>query len=201
MILSLNGVSKKFDGRAVLDNFSYDFKESGIVAITGVSGVGKTTLLRIILGLEKKYDGEVVVKEGLKFSVSFQEHRLLPNLTALQNVAELVFDKPSEKELMSVEEMLLHLGFSKEEMSLYPHQLSGGMKQRVSLARAFMRKCDILILDEPTKELDSKLVQTVLEDIKEYSKSKLVIIVSHIENDISYLDADIIELTQKTVQN
>ncbi len=194
MSLTLKNISKKFDGRTVLDNFSYCFKERGIVAILGASGVGKTTLLRIILGIDKKYAGEISTSKPLKFSAAFQEHRLLPNLTALQNVAELAFDKPTEEDFKSSEEMLSHLGFSDDEMSLYPHQLSGGMKQRVSLARAFMREGDILVLDEPTKELDKNLTRIILDDIKEYSKHKLVIVVSHINGDISYLAPEIINL-------
>ena len=194
MILSLKNVTKKYDGKAVIQNFSYDFDERGVVAISGASGAGKTTLLRIILGLERKYDGEVVANENVKFSVSFQEHRLLPNLTALQNVAELAFDKPCENDIKSAEDMLSHLGFTSEEMLLYPDQLSGGMKQRVSLARAFLRTSDVLILDEPTKELDAKLSRLILDDIKGYSEKKLVLFVSHIKDDISYLNADVIEL-------
>ena len=194
MSISLKNLTKKFDGRTVIDNFSYEFDEKGIVAISGASGAGKTTLLRIILGLEKKTSGERIVKNGTKFSVSFQEHRLLPHLSALENIVTLAFDSPSEEDVNRSREMLRHFGFSDEEMMLFPAQLSGGMKQRVSLVRAFLHECNVLILDEPTKELDSELVRAVLDYVKLLSETKLVIIVSHSADDIEYLGAEVISL-------
>lgn len=194
MILTLKNITKKFDGRTIIDDFSYNFKDTGIVALTGASGVGKTTLLKIILGLDKKAKGERIVADGAKFSAAFQEHRLLPHLSALENIVTLAFDSPSSEQIEHARQLLNHFGFSDEEMNLYPAELSGGMKQRVSLVRAFMRECNILILDEPTKELDAHLVKTVLEYIKEISEEKLVILVSHVASDIEFLDADVIEL-------
>ena len=194
MSISLKNLTKKFDGRTVIDNFSYEFDEKGIVAISGASGAGKTTLLRIILGLEKKMSGERIVKNGTKFSVSFQEHRLLPHLSALENIVTLAFDSPSEEDVNRSREMLRHFGFSDEEMMLFPAQLSGGMKQRASLVRAFLHECNVLILDEPTKELDSELVRAVLDYVKLLSETKLVIIVSHSADDIEYLGAEVISL-------
>ena len=194
MILSLKNITKNFDEKIVLENFSHDFDDTGIVAITGPSGVGKTTLLRIICGLDKKYSGEVKTSDRVKFSVAFQEHRLFQNLTALENITEIVYQKSSEENVKASVDMLLKLGFTKDEMKLYPSALSGGMKQRVSLARAFLRDANIIILDEPTKELDTALVKQVLDIILDLSKHKLILIVTHNENDIEYLSAKIIKL-------
>ena len=194
MILSLKNITKKYDGRTVIDNFSYAFEERGIVALTGASGVGKTTLLKIIIGLDKKYVGERCVDKNTKFSVAFQEHRLLPHLTALENVLYVAFEKATDESTFSSKELLRSFGFSDDDMNLYPSELSGGMKQRVSLARAFLHECDVLILDEPTKELDAALVKTILDFITEYAKEHLVIIVSHNKSDIEYLNPKIIEL-------
>ena len=194
MILSLKNITKKYDGRTVIDNFSYTFEERGIVALTGASGVGKTTLLKIIIGLDKKCGGERCVDKNTKFSVAFQEHRLLPHLTALENVLYVAFEKATDESTFSSKELLRSFGFSDDDMNLYPSELSGGMKQRVSLARAFLHECDVLILDEPTKELDAALVKTILDFITEYAKEHLVIIVSHNKSDIEYLNPKIIEL-------
>ena len=194
MILSLKNISKSFDKKTVLSDFSYDFPDTGIVALTGPSGAGKTTLLRIICRLDKKHGGEVVIVPNATVSVAFQEHRLLPNLTAEENVYEMVFDKPSGSDIIAARELLSYLGFGEAEFRLYPSELSGGMKQRVSLARAFLRDANILLLDEPTKELDSTLAKLVLDKIVEYSKRKLVIIVSHSEDELDYLGAEKIRL-------
>ena len=194
MILSLKNITKKYDGRTVIDNFSYAFEERGIVALTGASGVGKTTLLKIIIGLDKKHGGERCVDKNAKFSVAFQEHRLLPHLTALENVLYVAFEKATDESTFSSKELLRSFGFSDDDMNLYPSELSGGMKQRVSLARAFLHECDVLILDEPTKELDAALVKTILDFITEYAKEHLVIVVSHNKSDIEYLNPKIIEL-------
>ena len=194
MILSLKNITKSFGEKMVLSDFSYDFNDRDIYAIAGHSGVGKTTLLRIICGLDRKYSGEVCKKEDAKISVAFQEHRLFNNLTALQNLLEIVYDKPTESDASDAKEMLHLLGFTDEEMNLYPGELSGGMKQRISLARAFLRDCDILLLDEPTKELDAGLVKQVLDIISTLASDRLVIIVTHNMDDVDYLSAKVIDL-------
>lgn len=194
MILSLKNITKKYDGRTVIDNFTYDFKERGITAITGASGTGKTTLLKIILGLDKKYSGERLADKQLKFSAAFQEYRLLPHLTALENVLTVAFESPTQENALCARRLLGHFGFSEDDMRLYPAELSGGMKQRVSLARAFLHECDMLILDEPTKELDDALVKTILDFTAQYAKEHAVVMVSHSKSDIEYLNPEIIEL-------
>ena len=92
--------------------------------------------------------------------------------------------------------MLSFLGFSSSDMNLYPTELSGGMKQRVSFARAFLKKSKIILLDEPTKELDDKLREKIYELIIKESKKRLVIIVSHLTDDIKKLNATVISLNQ-----
>ncbi len=190
-MLSIEKLSKSFGEKKLFDNFSYEFADSGIYVISGKSGIGKTTLLRIIAGLDTSYGGRIVDGGTKNVSFAFQEYRLFPELTALQNVFFANSETKSEAECR---DMLVCLGFSVEDMDLQPSELSGGMKQRVSLARAFMKDAPILLLDEPTKELDPKNVDLVYEQIKKHSKNKLVIIVSHSEDDATKLNAEIIKL-------
>ena len=121
-------------------------------------------------------------------SVSFQEYRLFPSLSALDNVAIACFDKPTKNDYSVCKDMLSRLGFSSNDMKLLPKELSGGMRQRVSLARAFIRNRPILLLDEATKELDGELARLVLNIIKELSETRLVLLITHSESDIEYLN-------------
>lgn len=175
MSLKLNNVSKKFENRTILDNFSLSFDEKGLYFIVGESGVGKTTLLRIIAGLDSDYIG-TVENGGIKnVSFMFQEYRLFPTLSALKNAA--ISD--NEGSLDKARNMLFRLGFKEDDLKKKPRELSGGMKQRVAFVRSVLKNCPVLILDEPTKELDSDTVEIMLDIIGEEAKKRLVITVTH----------------------
>ena len=195
MTLSIKSLQKRFGEKKIFEDFSYEFSDKGLYVITGESGVGKTTLLRIISGIDKKYSG-CVLGGGLKnISYSFQEHRLFPQLSLIENLTE-VFDS-SEREVESkAKEILLKLGFCEDDFSLLPSELSGGMRQRASFARAIMKKAPILLLDEPTKELDVGLREKVISILKEESEKRLVIMVTHNEDEIADLKPTKIELNK-----
>ena len=175
MTLKLNNVSKSFSDRTILNNFSYTFENTGLYFILGESGVGKTTLLRIIAGLDTAFSGTVENGGIANTSFMFQEYRLFPALNALKNAA--ISDKEGSLERASA--MLRRLGFKEDDLKKRPAQLSGGMKQRVAFVRALLKDCPILILDEPTKELDTDTVRIMLDMIKEESEQRLVIAVTH----------------------
>ena len=145
--------------------------------------------MRIIAGLDKDFSGEILGVGRENISFVFQEYRLFPTLSALQNITEILYEKPTDNEVVKAKEMLYSLGFSEAEIHLTPDKLSGGMKQRVSLVRAFLRKTPILLLDEPTKELDEKIRETLYDMINEEGKKRLVIIVSHHMEDFEKLNA------------
>lgn len=196
MSLILTEIKKSFDKKIVFDNFSYKFNDTGIYAIVGDSGIGKTTLLKMIAGLDNRYKGKIEGGGFKNVSFAFQEYRLFPNLTALYNVVFALSDKRDEEVLYSSKQLLSYLGFSDSDMNLYPSELSGGMKQRVSIARALLKKSNIVLLDEPTKELDDKLREKIYELILKESKSRLIIIVTHLLDDIRRLNATLISLNK-----
>lgn len=194
MSLSVKNIFKNFEDKQVLNDFSYNFSDRGIYALMGESGIGKTTLLRIIAGLEKDYRGEVIDGGVSKVSFCFQEHRLFPELTAIENVVFAISDGKDTAVYDNATELLLKMGLGMEDISLLPEALSGGMKQRVSIARALMKDTPILLLDEPTKELDPQNASVVRELIYQESKKRLVILVSHNKEDSESLNATIINL-------
>ena len=197
MSLVLNNIDKTFGEKVIIKGLSLVFPEKGVFAVVGESGVGKTTLLRLIAGLDTDYSGEIT-GGGLKnVSFAFQEYRLFPTLSALDNVAAVYKAADKKEARENAEKMLLSLGFTEKDLKLYPRELSGGMKQRVSLSRAFLSDAPILLLDEPTKELDETNARLVTEEIRREAQKRLVILVSHRKEDISTLSPKIIDLSGK----
>lgn len=190
MALALTNLSVSFGEKSVIHHLSYSFPEHGCVLITGESGSGKTTLLRLIAGLAKPDEGKI--SGGKNVSFAFQEYRLFPSLSAVENVAVAV--SLQKKDLSSAVEMLMQLGFTKEETALYPDALSGGMKQRVSLARAFLKSAPVLLLDEPFKELDPALAEKVAEIIRAQAAWRLVLLSAHSDAVASALGAHILPI-------
>lgn len=144
----LKNITKSFGGNAVIQNFSAELPLDGVTVLRGPSGVGKTTLFRLLLGLEQPDAGEIVGMQGRKSAVVFQEDRLLPWATALENVA--LVSNPT-----IAEATLNQLGLG-DSLHLLPRELSGGMQRRVAIARALAYHGDILFLDEPFTGLDEE---------------------------------------------
>lgn len=180
MSLQLLNLKKQFDEKIILSDFSYSFSDTGLYVLAGESGKGKTTLLRMIAGLDEKYDGKILDGGVKNVSFVFQEHRLFENLTAFENVL-LAFKSPSSEDREFVSYILDKLKISKKDSNLYPKELSGGMRQRISIARALCKKSKILLLDEPFKELDWGLKEIVCDLINKEAENRIVILVSHEE--------------------
>ena len=194
MSLKIKNICTSFDKKTIFENFSLELPDRGVFLISGESGVGKTTLLRMISGLDTKFTGEISGGGVKNCSVAFQEYRLFPTLSALDNVIFASYDKKTAENEKEAKEMLMSLGFNEEDLNLHPAELSGGMKQRVSLARAFLRKAPILLLDEPTKELDEENAKKVINRIKTEAEHRLVLAVSHRQEDAELLGAEIIKI-------
>jgi NitT/TauT family transport system ATP-binding protein len=153
--LRVRGVHHAFARREVLAGIDLDVEAGQAVALVGPSGCGKTTLLHLCAGLLTLRDGSI--ENGFAHaSFVFQQPRLLPWKSALDNVAlGLAARRVSRGEREHVaRELALRMGLSHADLDKYPHQLSGGMRSRVSLARALVLEPDLLLLDEPFSALD-----------------------------------------------
>ena len=166
-------VDFSYEGKSILQDFSLELPRRGLVYLLGPSGCGKTTLLRLLLGLEKPDSGSIEGLDGLRLSPMFQENRLLPWLSAIQNVA---LSRPHDLENARL--WMQRLGLEGEE-NRFPAELSGGMKQRLSLARAFHHGGDVLLLDEPLNGLDETLRKQTMEYIHAYARDHLVLMITH----------------------
>ena len=179
--LKLEKLQKSFGEKLLFSDLSYAFPEVGLFLITGESGVGKTTLLRMIAGLDSEYSGTIVGGGLDAVSYVFQEHRLFPALTALDNVSEVLraegLDRRTARERAA--EVLLSVGYPEEALGKRPALLSGGMCQRVSLARALASDRKILLCDEPEKDLDAALRALLHARLAEEGHRRLVLVVTH----------------------
>ena len=185
-MIRIENISKSFGGKQVLKNLSAEIPESGIFAVSGVSGSGKTTLLRILAGLEKPDGGTISELDGKKISVMFQNDRLLPWLTALENIAVVCNRETAEKWLEKVE--LLPAADKK------PNELSGGMQRRVAVARALAADYELMLLDEPLTGLDGELRLRVMRRIQADLKGRTAIWITHDPDTAALLDAPVLRL-------
>ena len=184
----LRNVSRSFDGKPVLRHVSLLFPAGEICCVRGRSGIGKTTLLRIIAGLLSPDEGTV---EGVpdKIAFVFQEDRLCEDFSALSNIRMVTKNRTKEEILQHLEELEL-----RGEASLAVREFSGGMRRRVALARAICADADLLLLDEPFKGLDPELRIRVIDYVKRHTEGKTVICVTHEEAEAVLLGGRIIEL-------
>lgn len=177
MELDIKNASKRFEGKTVLDDFSLKFPQSGVVCLFGPSGCGKTTLLNCIAGLEHLDSGEIAGEKGHKISYLFQEDRLLPWISARENVAAVLHGNEQQNAEEAARWLSL-VGLRGEEEK-FPNELSGGMRQRVAIARALAYGGDLYLLDEPFHALDAEAKQDVIALIREKTPNALKILVTH----------------------
>lgn len=170
----LEKICKSYKRKQVLFNFTAFIPIGEVTCIMAQSGKGKTTLLRILLGLEKADKGNIVGLETLKKSVVFQENRLLEHLNPVTNI-RLV---NHQLEIPKIVQAMDKIGLS-ECTALPVRDLSGGMKRRVAILRALLADYDILFMDEPFTGLDNITKIKVIENIREQSKGYTVLFVTH----------------------
>ena len=190
MNININNLTKKYGKKKILKNFSLEIEAGKVTALMGKSGFGKTTLIRILMGLEKYDEGKITGLENQKISTVFQEDRLCENLSAITNIS-IVCEKETSIREISAE--LEKIGL-KESQNKPVKTLSGGMKRRVAIIRCIMAKSDIIIFDEPLKGLDEITKKNVINYLKEKIRGKTVIIVTHDIEEARQLDSTIVNL-------
>ncbi|MCL2751788.1 MAG: ATP-binding cassette domain-containing protein, partial [Firmicutes bacterium] len=171
-MIAFKNISLRFNDTVVLARFSEEFEEHKIHCILGPSGCGKTTLLNLLGGSLRADSGEIYKPE--RVSYVFQEESLVPQKTARKNL-ELVLKSvyPDKAELNAVTSKFLKLAGLDGARDLYPHQMSGGMRQRLALIRAFAYPSDILLMDEPFKGLDITRRDAIIQEfLKIYAADK-----------------------------
>ena len=182
-MLELNEISLRFGDKRVLDGCTLRLRAGEHIALMGPSGCGKTTLLRIALSLQGPDGGTVQCTAGQVAAV-FQEPRLLPWRTAAENVNLVLSDR--EETLPEARAWLRRLDL-KDAGDLYPAELSGGMQQRVSIARALAASPMLLALDEPFKAMDSALRERVMGLTAERVKDTALLLATHSEEEAEAL--------------
>ena len=176
MDIVIDRVSKSFDNVPVLDNFSAIIPENQTTCIMGESGIGKTTLFNLIAGLLVPDSGTIDGVSGESISMVFQEDRLVEALTVKRNIKLVQKNRPDDIKIAGV---LEKMGLDRGCMNKRVSELSGGMKRRVSLARALLYDADLYLFDEPTTGLDEENKDAAVSCIKEYTAGKTVICVTH----------------------
>ncbi|MGL5983609.1 MAG: amino acid ABC transporter ATP-binding protein [Cetobacterium sp.] len=195
MEIKIENLYKAFGEQIVLNNLNLNLEDVNSIVIIGPSGGGKSTLLRILAGLETLDKGKISLNEEFipeledelheyrkGIGVVFQAFNLFPHLTALKNIVlplQKVHQISENESFNRAEKLLTRFGLY-EHREKYPHQLSGGQQQRVAIVRALSLKPKVLLLDEPTSALDPALTKEILETIKELRKDKKdMILVTH----------------------
>jgi len=159
-------IRKAFGNLLLFDDFTMGIEPGHITCILGPSGCGKTTLLNILLGIVKPDDGTVTGIDHKAVAAIFQEHRLLPWKTVWENMDFVLKSKMSSGDRRtSIQAQLDMVGLNGFE-SYYPSRLSGGMKQRAAIARAFCYPASLILMDEPFKGLDLKLKESIMESFR-----------------------------------
>ena len=177
-MLNINIKDKVYQNASVIKDLLLEIKQGEFISIIGPSGCGKSTLLNIISKLDKKYEGSISFdkQEDIDIGFMFQDSRIIPWLSVFDNIL-LVSKNKDENEIIN---LLKEVGLEKY-IDAYPKELSGGMKRRVSLVRAFINKPKLLLLDEPFISLDYPTAQNLRADLLKFYKKyfPVVILVTH----------------------
>lgn len=186
-MLKVKHLTKKYQNRVILDDLSFSFPNTGLIAIVGESGCGKSTLLNILANLDKDYSGKIIFNNhqyqnyndmSKEVGIIYQNYNLLDNYSAFENIkiSSLINDNFSKDKIYALADKF---GINRKLLDKKCSVLSGGEKQRIAILRTLIYEPSIILADEPTGALDSKNSHIVMELLKEISKTTLVIVVTH----------------------
>jgi ABC-type Fe3+/spermidine/putrescine transport system ATPase subunit len=183
-MIELKNITHAYDNKTILDHLSLNIKTDRLTCLLGGSGSGKTTILRLIAGLETPLSGKISIEDKTvtqkgqinilphkrNLGFIFQDLALWPHFTVYKNIAFGLSERKEKNIEKTVFEMLDFFGL-REHTEKYPHQLSGGQKQLVAISRSLVLKPKILLMDEPLANLDVKLKRKILEHIKKLKQN------------------------------
>ena len=192
MNIIITDLCKTFDDNEVLKNVNITLKDNSIYCLMGTSGIGKTTFLRILMGLEHADSGSISGIDTQSISCMFQEDRLILNLSAIDNVRIVLRGKTNRKEIRN---NLLSI-LPDESLDMPVSSLSGGMKRRVALARALSYPGKLILLDEPFTGLDKDTKLNVINYILKMRNNRTLLIATHGTDVANLLGAEIIKLNK-----
>ena len=189
----VENISFSFENNKILNNISFTLDKGDILSLLGQSGCGKTTILQICAKLLKQSKG-TINNSFIKSSFVFQEHRLLPWQNVIENISLSLKDSDFTKKeiIQKSQKMALTLGLNKNDFEKYPKNLSGGMKSRVSFARALVTQPSLLFLDEPFSALDIGLKKEIYKILIDKVENK--------ELGILFITHDLMESVQLSNQ-
>lgn len=204
-IIQIKNLTKKYklDGRSfkALNNINLKVEKGSFTTIVGKSGCGKSTLLRIIAGLEKATTGTILGTDKIKSSLVFQEARLMPWLTAAENIFFPLKKRLKKEDADKKVEKYLDLLGLKEFKDAYPRQLSGGMAQRTALGRALVYDSELILMDEPLGSLDAFNRYKLQKELKDIfsNNDKTVIFVTHDIDEAIFLGDQVLVMDQGAI--
>ncbi|MBZ4684141.1 MAG: iron(III) transport system ATP-binding protein [Fusobacteriaceae bacterium] len=213
--IKLENINFKYDKKTILENINFSVKKGEVLAILGESGSGKSTILRIISGLETPQTGKIIIDnhtildkninyppEKRNLGMVFQDYALFPHLNIEKNITFGIshFDKKKKEDILN---KMLKLVKLEEHREKYPHELSGGQQQRVAIARTLATNPKLLLLDEPFSNLDSNLQSSIRKEIKsiiDTQKTTTIFVTHNKEDAIDIADRVVIIKDGKIIQ-
>lgn len=202
MKIKISNLIKSYNDNRIFDNFNLEFSDENINCIVGQSGCGKSTLLNILANLAPIEGGKI---EGISkgdVSYIFQEDRLIEWLTVRENLEFALKKYFNNDDLTKEIDYVLKLVGIEDVKDKYPNVLSGGMRQRVNIARAFGKPAKVILMDEPFKSLDYKLKYTIIDEFKRIlaKEKRMVVLVTHDVDEAIYFKGNVIVFGDKPVK-
>ncbi|GAA0075740.1 ABC transporter ATP-binding protein [Clostridium sp. CTA-5] len=202
MKLEVRNLTKSYNNERIFENFNLQFSDKKVNCIIGESGCGKSTLLNILAHMISIDDGEILGISQQDISYIFQEDRLIDWLTIKENLNLTLKKYYSDLERESrINNLLVSLGLENVK-DRYPSELSGGMKQRINIARAFGKPSKLILMDEPFKSLDYTLKYKIIDEFRSMllKENRMVILVTHDVEEAIYFEGNIIVLGKRPVE-
>ncbi|WAW14341.1 ATP-binding cassette domain-containing protein [Peptostreptococcus equinus] len=181
MNIKFNSVSKYYGDKLILDNLKLNIENKSIFFIQGKSGIGKTTIFRLILGLEQADKGEILGIGNRKIGSVFQDDLLIDNISVLANLRLVNKDINRDSIVNYLKDIDVNV-----DLFTKISQLSGGMKRRISILRSILYDCDTIIMDEPFKGLDRETKEKIMSFVLRNTIDKTLIVISHDNREVDY---------------